>query len=302
MPISLIICTRNRGPQLKQALERLPHSDIAAHGAEVVLVDNGSTDTTQEVVRAFQAGAAYPVVLVHEARKGLSNARNAGLRASRGEIILFTDDDCYLAPDYVTKARAAFARREFDFCGGRILLHDPQDYPIAIYDEPLAKRYPARSVVEAGYFQGASLNFRRSVWEAIGDFDAGLGAGTPFRCEDIEWVARALMAGFTGAHEPSLVVHHHHGRQDPHEVRALERDNDLARGAFYMVMMLGGHLSYGRAFAKRLARTVKKPATAGRTFREIGGAAAYLAHQPRRILSRASGKGAQPAMRHGRRS
>lgn len=273
--ISLIICTRDRASQLAEALDRLPHDELARHETELVVVDNGSSDGTAAVIEAHARGAAYRILPVSEQRAGLSHARNAGIAASRGDLILLTDDDCYLDRAYLGNAHRAFADPDLGFCGGRIVLFDPSDDPIATYDHPDPIVYPPRSILRTGQFQGASLSFRRQVWERAGGFDPGLGAGTPFRCEDIEWVARASMAGYLGKYDPDLVVYHHHRRQAPQDVARLVAQNDVARGAFYMAMVLKGHRAYLRPFVGNLLRGVRRGA-AGRSWRELSGAVRYL--------------------------
>ena len=96
MDISLILCTRDRAGALKGALDAVAALDFAGTW-EVVLVDNGSSDTTKAVIEDFAKKVAFPVRYVHQPIKGLSNARNAGLAAARGAIIAFTDDDCYVS-------------------------------------------------------------------------------------------------------------------------------------------------------------------------------------------------------------
>lgn len=76
----------------------------------------------------------------------------------------------------------------------------------------------------------------RRVVDSIGAFDPILGAGTPFRCEDIEYCARASM--------PDLVVYHHHGRKPDPDIERLAEMDDYARGACYMKFILCGELSY----------------------------------------------------------
>lgn len=96
----------------------------------------------------------------------------------------------------------------------------------------------------SGKIQGANMIVQRTVFERIGGFDPEFGAGTRFRCEDIDLVARASMAGFTGAHIPELVVYHHHGRKVGPQTRRLERENDYACGAYYAKFILNGHPSF----------------------------------------------------------
>jgi glycosyltransferase involved in cell wall biosynthesis len=241
--LSLIICTRNRAASLKRALAAIRADDMIEAQAELVLVNNASTDATGAVIRAFQATADFPVSVVMEPRPGLGLARNSGLEQARGDILVFTDDDCYLQAGYLPRVVAVFADGRFQYCGGRILLHDPTDAMIAVDYRETFRLIKPRSFVPAGEIQGASMIIRRAVFDAVGGFDAELGAGREFRCEDAEFVARASMHGYTGAHVPELVVYHHHGRKasDLSEYRTA---NNFARGAYYAIMLGHGQWKY----------------------------------------------------------
>lgn len=241
--ISLIICTRDRAASLRQALSAIRADDMHDAQAELVLVDNGSTDTTAAVMQAFQAAAPFPVTLVNEPCPGLGLARNSGLARARGAILVFTDDDCYLQAGYLPRVAEVFADDRFQYCGGRILLHDLDDAMVAVDYRKRFRLIKPRSFVPAGEIQGASMIIRREVFDAVGRFDAELGAGREFRCEDAEFIARASMHGFTGAHVPELVVYHHHGRKAADVPGHLEA-NHFARGAYYAIMLRHGQWKY----------------------------------------------------------
>lgn len=106
----------------------------------------------------------------------------------------------------------------------------------------------------SGKIQGANMVVQRKVFCQIGDFDPEFGAGTRFRCEDIDLVARASMAGFTGAHIPELVVYHHHGRKVGRETRRLERENDYSCGAYYAKFIMTGNYNFILGWLKLAAR------------------------------------------------
>ncbi len=91
--ISIIICTRDRAESLKETLravgETLVPDDL---DVEVLVVDNGSRDRTRRVVRQAKLWGRAPRY-VYEPRLGLSCARNTGMAAARGAVLLWTDDD-----------------------------------------------------------------------------------------------------------------------------------------------------------------------------------------------------------------
>src|SRR5215469_8201036 len=98
MLISLVVCTRDRCSSLRTCLEYIRRLESPGEW-ELIVVDNGSNDGTAELVRDFAEGASFRVVLVYEPKRGLGRARNAGIARATGEIIAFTDDDCYVSRD-----------------------------------------------------------------------------------------------------------------------------------------------------------------------------------------------------------
>lgn len=275
--LSLIICTRNRAEALSRCLDDLATDEIAKVNGEVILVDNGSSDRTPAVMHQFGGRAACPVTLVEEPQAGLSRARNAGLAHASGDTIVFTDDDCYLGENYLDVASTVFEDGRFSYCGGRILLHDRSDAPYGLQEQESFERVPPHSFIPTGRFQGANLIVHRRVFDAVGTFDPDLGAGTPFRCEDIEFVARASHAGFAGAHVPELVVYHHHGRKPGEEIEALDKKNDVARGAYYAKFLCEGKLSYLSGWLRHgLLSRKDVRITVPHFMREIKGAVNYV--------------------------
>jgi GT2 family glycosyltransferase len=235
---SLIIGTRNRAAQLARTFRALCRLQVS-HPWEVILVDSASTDGTCSMLDDFAATSGLPVRIVTTSRPGLGCAHNAGARIARGRILVFTDDDCYPAPDFVDQVVAVFGENpHVGFVGGRILLFDPADYPITIRTEMVEQHTRPGTVVSAGFIHGANMAFRRDTLESVQYFDEALGPGTPFNCEDADVVARISLAGWAGMYSPRPLVYHHHGRRTRREVRALSHSYARGRGAFYMKLVM----------------------------------------------------------------
>src|SRR5207249_12236510 len=114
---SVVIPTRNRRATLTALLERVGPQTA---GAEVVVVDNGSTDGTPELLRPLEAQGRLRVV--HEPTPGATRARNAGARAARGDVLPFVDDDALPADSWLAALLAPFANPRVAAAGGRVPL------------------------------------------------------------------------------------------------------------------------------------------------------------------------------------
>lgn len=243
--VSLIICTRNRCEQLGWCLDRLVAVVAPSELREIVVVDNGSSDATPDVVAHFAAKVPETLLYVHENKPGLGRARNSGIRASSGNLLLFSDDDCYFDERYFQLLPQLLDTEVYGYGGGQILLADERDDPRVANLRLNARRIlPAHSYCLApGVIQGANLLFTRRVFDVAGMFRDDMGAGTPFPCEDIEMATRASNAGFVGALFPELIVYHDHGRRkDSPEALSTLRDYDRGRGAYYASLLLEGRI------------------------------------------------------------
>ncbi len=98
--LSVIICTWNNSARLRKTLEALCACTIPPGIAwELIVVLNKCTDDSERVVQAMNG--RLPMVVIQEPRQGLSKARNAGLAAARGDLVIFTDDDVTPEPDWI---------------------------------------------------------------------------------------------------------------------------------------------------------------------------------------------------------
>ena len=273
--VSLVVCTRDRATALDGCLDALG-ALRCARPWDLVLVDNGSRDDTRARLDAFARRGDVRVRVVGEPRAGLGRARNAGVLASCGEVVAFTDDDCYPAADYLDAVLAVFDDPQVGYMGGRIVLHDPLDDPITTRDVDEPERLPPYSVIPTGLIQGANMAARREVLLRVRMFDPALGPGTPFCNDDVDFVARASLAGYGGGYFPGPSVRHHHGRRSPDAVRRLRAVYDRGRGAYLAKRVLDGP-ARGR-FARELYWTLRG-APPARATPARGGAVQYVAHR-----------------------
>jgi|GEM_PF-721803 len=280
--VTFIICTRNRADRLGGTLESLRaiRSDIPW---EAIIVDNASTDDTAAVIGQWtHEDRRLRYLLV--TRIGLGAGRAAGWQEAKGEIVSFTDDDCYVKPDYVDQIVRVFAEHpRVGVVGGRILLHDPNDARITIDERTEPRHYPARTFIGAGALHGANLSFRKEALQQSGGFDPGLGAGTPFPCEDIDAVAAVTWAGWDARYDARPTVSHHHMRKQA-DVPALQVGYDAGRGAYFAkyIMRRDTRAAYARAWLARANRD-RSLATLKSSVGEYGSGVRYARHEHRPV-------------------
>src|SRR4030095_11024217 len=238
---SLIVATRNRAQRLGACLDSIAAANGIRQLAELVIVDNGSTDETSSVIDHFvNRTTGLQVRLVSVPRPGLSRARNAGVRASTADFLIFTDDDCYLDGEYFTNLEQSIANNSFDYFSGNILLYRETYSPEGGFlKKDHIEHFKPGLIPAPGHLQGSNMGFSRRIFDRIGEFNVLIGAGTPFRFEDIEFAARASLAGFEGVHLPDVQVVHDHGREDGSKEREkIVRENALAAGAYCCELFL----------------------------------------------------------------
>jgi glycosyltransferase involved in cell wall biosynthesis len=218
MTFTVILCTHNRCETLAKAMhsiaiQALPQSVVW----EVLVVDNNSTDRTREVVEEFCIREPGRFRYLFESRQGLSNARNAGIRNARGDIIAFMDDDATVEPTWLENLLTAFQDDECAGVGGRVLPEWTTSPPRWL---PVGSRHSLAPLVlfdlgterhelkEAPF--GANMAYRKAMFDKYGSFRTDLGRqpGTLISGEDSEFGDRLLAAGEHLRYEPSAVVHH----------------------------------------------------------------------------------------------
>ncbi|MCD6109269.1 glycosyltransferase family 2 protein [bacterium] len=101
MQLSIIIPTYNRAEILKDCLRRLNNQDFIKNEFEVIVVDDGSTDNTKEVVKNAQKKSSVEINYLYQKNQGQGVARNYALRYAKGRIIVFIGDDILVLPDFV---------------------------------------------------------------------------------------------------------------------------------------------------------------------------------------------------------
>ena len=196
--ISVIVCTYNGSRTIRDCLDGLAQLDYP--NFEVIVVDDGSTDATPEIV-----GACH-VPLIRTENRGLSSARNTGMRAATGDIVAFIDDDARPDPHWLKYLAHTFTTTGHAGVGGPNI-SPPGDGPIAdcVANAPGGPVHVLLSDREAEHIPGCNMAFRKACLEAIGGFDPQFRVAG----DDVDICWRLQQRGGTLGFNPAAVVWHH---------------------------------------------------------------------------------------------
>lgn len=184
---------------------------------ELIVVDNGSTDNTARVVK-LSALRNMQVRYLFEPRKGLSFARNAGLAASQGEVILFTDDDVTPEEDWAINLVDPLLEGTCEAVTGQVTLAPSLMRPwlTPMHRWSLGSSHDAELRGGIRELIGANMGFRRLVLERVPAFDTELGSGALGFAEETLFGWQLAKAGFRINYVQNAAVTHH---LDPSRLR-----------------------------------------------------------------------------------
>ncbi|MFW6114517.1 MAG: glycosyltransferase [bacterium] len=183
--VSVIVPVRNGGTRAVLCVEALVAQNYPNDRYEVLIVDNGSTDGTQQRMRS------YPVTFLEDASTASPYvARNCGMRHAKGDVYAFTDATCVASRNWLAEGVKAL-NNGADLVGGQISFELPPAPTAAeIYDSLVHARV-ADMIRGSGSAPGGNLFFRKSVCDTIGPWPERRSGG------DICYTARATREGFT---------------------------------------------------------------------------------------------------------
>lgn len=200
-----------------QVVERCLHSlhEQTYHPLEVIVVDNASTDGSEDLVKK-----KFPWVklIVNDKNLGFGGGNNVGIRASHGQYILILNNDARLDPDCIKELKKSLEKdKQYGACASKILLDDNGTLldaaGITIYKDGLsigrgrlecADQYHAEE--EVFFASGCACLFRKEMLDDIGLFDEEFFA----YADDTDMGWRARLAGWKCIYNPKAVVYHLH--------------------------------------------------------------------------------------------
>jgi GT2 family glycosyltransferase len=263
--VSVVVCTYNGSRTISETLTHLRRVDYPDF--EVIVVDDGSTDATPSIV------AGHPVRYVGTENRGLSTARNTGLQAAQGEIVVYLDDDAYPDPHWLRYVVHAFGEADWACVGGPNLapLTDP---PLAhaVANSPGGPVHVLLTDQEAEHVPGCNMAFRRDRLREIGGFDPRFRTAG----DDVDVCWRIQERGWRIGYHPGALVWHHRRpsmraylRQQLGYGRAEARLEDKWPAKYNVV----GHVSWqGRIYGRGAAQPLLRPQ---RVYHGLWGEAPY---------------------------
>ncbi len=214
---TVVICTHNRAGMIGPAIEHAV-AEARANDADVLVVDNASTDRTPAVLGDLARRHAPALRLVVEPELGLSAARNRALAEARADVVAFLDDDAVPRPGWLAALLGPYADPRVACVGGRVLLHFPSPPPpwltpalfpalsaFDLGDRPQRIRYG-----HADYPYGANISFRMAAARAQGGFSTrvGLRGRSQLQHEETDLCYRLEHAGGEVHYAPDAIVDH----------------------------------------------------------------------------------------------
>ncbi len=242
--VSVVIPTFNRSSYLKEALESVFAQTYTDY--EIIVVDDGSTDNTPEVINSYLGSIRY---IRWEKNKGPSAARNYGAKESRGTFIAFLDSDDLWEPQALEKAIPVFESNSeiglVAFTMRFLNANDSLEAPMQSIDERMPYYlFSTESLLHKDWGKVGMPVIRRECIERVGGFDETLLIG-----EDIElWLRISLYYKAALLHEPLYVYRMHE--------RKLTGNTLLLR--YYTLQTVKKFISSHPAFAKQHSWSVKR--------------------------------------------
>lgn len=272
--LTVIVCTRNRPDKLTVALASIRAACPAE--VDILVVDSASvTAETREVAR--DAGCRY----VRSDIKGLSIARNLGLRSTDRSLVVYIDDDCIAVEGWLDPILQHFADPAVGAVTGHMLDH-------TLIGEEISRpgiHVFTRTIqgLDAGH--GAIMCFRRDLVLQIGGFDETLGAGRELAgAEDLDMFCRILVEGIHIVYDSSCVIHHVNTR-DRDAYAQLHHGYGMGLGALANKWLRLRPVTGATLLAVILKRTIHRAIRQVRDPRQRAAERAMLAGIPRGFLA-----------------
>ena len=196
--VSIVIPNHNSGLLLQRCLASV-ESQVTDHSFEVIVVDDGSDDESASCTGHF-AGVA----LIQQSQRGAAAARNRGVRAARGDVVLFLDSDCQATPEWLNEISSPLIVGNARVTVGRFTSSQPGLVPSMIQYELRGRFDRMARHGDVDFLNSATCGFARETIDRFpfdSDFD---------KLEDVELSFRLARSDIPIRYVPEAVVDHHH--------------------------------------------------------------------------------------------
>lgn len=201
--ISVVVPVYNDPEGVRTTLDSIVKQSSDIKGYEVLVVDNGSTDATPDVVREFADDHQQVELLFEREIQGSYAARNRGIEASEGEILAFVDADMTMDEDWLAAVGRSIRTHDAPYVGCDVeVVIEGNETLVAQYNE--ADAFPvARFMENDNFAPTCCLVARRELFDDVGLFDERLVSGG-----DLEFGQRVHRAGYEQRFDPDVVLTH----------------------------------------------------------------------------------------------
>jgi glycosyltransferase involved in cell wall biosynthesis len=202
--LSLVVATIGRVDELERLFDSLCHQSMGEF--EIIVIDQSAGDMQPDIEGlTVEFGRKFPVRYVRDEGRGLSRARNLGLRYASGEYVGFPDDDCWYSEGVVEQVITFFNKNpNFTILSGCYTEPNVKNPSFPDVGVDLSTRNLIGRVSSVGIF----LNLRGVAKHQI-QFDEQIGAGTSLPAgEETDLILRLLLQDFKGSYDPKLVIFH----------------------------------------------------------------------------------------------
>lgn len=262
MKISVVICTRDRHETIAQAVESVLGCDYPDF--DIHVMDQSTNDLTRGLVCALaeQYRGERLVAYHHLDKAGLSRAYNSGMEVSDGEIIAFTDDDCIVPTDWLTRISEGFqSDPQIGLVYGQVLVPSSLEQEHAT-GQLIVPNLPIPEQEKLGFGygfkvfgMGANMAIRRSLLDRVQGFDEALGGGGPLRsAQDYDFAYRTYRFGAAILLDPEVKADHY-GVRTQEQWPVTMRNYGIGDGAFYAKHIRCGDVLAIWLFTKILVRS-----------------------------------------------
>lgn len=211
--ITFAVCTYNRASIIVECLNSILLEVGVNYNAEILVVDNNSTDNTLEVVQSISS-KEINLRIIKEKKQGLSYARNRAAEEALGEWVVYIDDDAKLRPGYFEELEKVIELNQFDCFGGTYYAWFPFGTKKWLPENFGTKRWIRKDTGlidrNGDLLSGGNLAVKKSILLSSGGFDGALGMkGQKVGYgEEDAFQIKLMDAGYKIGFVPDLIIDH----------------------------------------------------------------------------------------------